>query len=264
MHLRKLTLAVAAMAAVTAAQAAIVTVRPIAGTDYETDQVISAATGASMAGMEVTVCVLGGGSTTCETKTWQSDDTETGGGASGSGWSLSLTGDTFLNPFVFEVKQDTVVRRLTINGRPGKTAFDVLGTPEGSPGSNGGLSFCIPNLESDEPPCLDTFDVPLTVVYSDRLFVPEATPTAQTASAFSILQADTSFFFYGDLYTVLDITFGDDGFTGDRLAFSSDTDNTGKIRQRINGAPTPATLALTGLALLGLAGTRRLAARPDR
>lgn len=194
-------------------------------------------TGFDMGNVAVTACFSVGG---CETSSWAGSSGQEGG-VTGNNWSLHLDGDSFSSTFLLTVsKLTSSLLSLSINGRPGLTAFDVTPPPDvGSPGSGTGQAFY---LEIDPGAVVGTIDV----VYSDKLSVGGTV--------------------HNDLYTVMTMNFsGGTGFTTGSMEFFADTDKTLNSSTPIvpvNGVPTPGTLALVGLALLGLAGQARRKAQP--
>jgi hypothetical protein len=205
-----------------------VSISTVDGTKYTTDDVFGfKTTGAMMAGTTVTVCNEGG---SCETKAW----VETGaaaGGATGTGWSLALDGDSFdTQTAAFVFKTSASIRSFMMDGRPGKTTFDIVTSEKLSPGSELGFPFTFVSSN----PSMD--DGQIGVLYSDALGVSDK--------------------FYGDLFLTMTVTFGT-AFSGE-LQFQTDTDNTGVIRQvDPNPVPEPATLTLVASGLLGVAACRR-------
>jgi hypothetical protein len=214
-----------------AALAATVSVSAVAGTSFTTTGVDEAMNGAGMAGITVTACPLAG---TCETKIWEaaSGNNAVAGGATGTNWSLGLNGDSFDVNFVFSSGTGTW-RSLSINTRGGLAAFDWIANPVLSPDSAAGLPF---SLQLPDPISgSGIFDVE----YSDVLYVGNAV--------------------YNDLYTIMTINFQDTGGFSGRMEFKADTDSIEDIAPRDPGTsvPTPATLALVGLGLVGVAVSRR-------
>jgi hypothetical protein len=112
------------------------------------------------------------------------------GSASGGDWSLSLTGNSFLSPWMFT--SSVAVKGLSISAFPGDIVFDVIHQPEHTPNSDSGRPFYTINQDLD-----------VSATYSDEVN----------------LQGT----FYKDLYATLDISFASD-YTG-TYQFYTDTDS---------------------------------------
>ena len=186
-----------------------------------------ATTGANMSGMEVTLNFMDGGS---ETATWQTTGA-TSGAAVGTGWSLSLDGDSFVSSWAADFG-DLIVLSMTLDGRPGLTLFDVTFTDSGTPGSEAGRDFA-----SDL-----AGDASIAATYSRQVALSGDAPVGDL---WSILTVD-----FADLLT--EQPFGE-------FTFVQDTDNDSR---RVTDVSAPAGLALFGTALLGLAGLGRRRQRP--
>lgn len=156
---------------------------PLHATTISLDQTF----GDDMAGMEVTADFLGGGS---ETATWGVTGSEAGG-AFGTDWSVTQSGETFSDPWTFSNSGQSIAS-LEINAIPGNTAFDTvyaIEEPPSTPGSALGIPFTV--LTGPTP---DSF------AYSDEIDVSK-----------------------GDLFGTLSVNYND-GFTG-TMTYLADTDN---------------------------------------
>lgn len=205
-----------------------VTVSATAGSPFDTAAVTEAVNGNEMHGMTVTACLVSGA---CETRTWIGDG-GTGGGASGTNWSLALDGDSYNNKFIFAGGGGW--KSLAINTRGGLATFDWIAPTEESPGSFLGIPFKLDVFDSGGVP---DPQFAISAEYSDVLFVGGQV--------------------YNDLYTVLTINITHStgqGFTGS-MEFFADTDKT----LAISPVPEPATLVTMGLGLAFLAALRRRA-----
>lgn len=255
--------ALLALATLTASHGAVaVAITPSvtfsAGTSYTTkDGILGiATTGYDMPGMIVTASFLSGAT---ESQTWVAGDFSTkAGGATGTGWKLTLEGDSNSAAWtLLNTGTDSLVG-LFIDLRPASAVFDAKvrvseQNPEGTPGSS--LGSNIRDSNNIEVPIWMNGPEGLIVsgTYSNELWLKD--------------------FFYGDLYLTLDMSFSRDGGGGlarnEFLTFRSDTDSLAtrgdiNIPEDGNGngnggtpVPTPGTLALLGLGFAGLAIRRR-------
>src|SRR5262249_19739164 len=135
-------------------------------------------------------------------------------GASGIGWSLSEIGDTFSSTWTFSNTGSTAIASFAFNCVPGNTVFDIVSSPDDSPGSSSGRPFS--NL--DGPSGLG-----VSALYTNRLTVGGV--------------------FYNDEYTMLVVSFAGGGLTGDHaITFLADTDNASPSTGGITpGVPEPST-----------------------
>lgn len=182
-----------------------------------------ATTGAMMNGMSVQAAFSGGLN---QTLSWAATGA-TSGGVTGTGWGLSLTGDSFGGNWLFTIDGNAGLGQLlslVLNGNPGYTVFDRDWTPyPGTADSANGMDF---NFVSG-------FTGDATVTYSDEVYVGADAPV-------------------GDLWHMLTVDFGTGGPRSD-FAFVQDTDNDARF-----SIPEPTSLAIVGLGLAALFGARRL------
>lgn len=167
--------------------AAFIALGTAAAPSYATTLSLDPTFGDDMAGMLVTVDFLGGGS---QSAIWGNTGTDAGG-AFGTDWSLTQSGDTFFDAWTFTSTGESIAS-LTINAIPGNTAFDTIYAieePPSTPGSALGIPFTV--LSGLAP---DSF------AYSDEIDI----------SA-------------GDLFGTLSLSYGS-GFMGE-MTYRADTDN---------------------------------------
>jgi hypothetical protein len=114
------------------------TVNYDSGTVYNTTALTGFQTyGNMMDGMSVTAYFVGGGSS----QQFWADTTALSGGVTGTGWSLSQSGDTFGGDWTFS-NTGTAISRLVMDGVSGDTIFDIDWQPyPGTDGSANGWTF---------------------------------------------------------------------------------------------------------------------------
>ncbi|MCO7225809.1 PEP-CTERM sorting domain-containing protein [Pleionea sp. CnH1-48] len=203
-----------------------------AGISYDTSGVDTYTTsGDDMNGMQITVQFSNGSS---ETVSFDSGvDGDNFGSATGSDWTLSFSGgSTFSSNWDFNNATTLDVAALIIDGRPGDTLFDYLYTFDSTPDSARGG----PGNPSG----------PTHVSSSQNNL------SAHFGYSNQVSLNDT---FYGDLYTTLTVSFGNYLTSGNTFTFRTDTDNV-KVVGDITPVPTPGTLAIFALGLLGLAARK--------
>jgi hypothetical protein len=144
-------------------------------------------------------------------------DTGAGAGAaSGTGWSLAESGDTFGNYWTLTSSIDLV--NLFIDAGIGDTMFDIVSGSEGTAGSALGWQFQLGNAGN----------------YTGDILVTYSGPISLTGDPFQ-----------GDLYRYMNIGFSS-AFTG-TLTFIADTDNASIEGDITPGIPAPGALVLAGL-----------------
>lgn len=195
---------------------AFATTQFLPGTGYQTSALTGYATsGAMMDGMTVTVTFDSGSTSTA---LW-ADIGLAAGAATGAGWSLSQSGDTFGG--TWSLSSDVAITKLFIDAGTGNTVFDrmLVNDAFGTDGSARGLHISDIN----------------TVTYKDSV-------------------ALTGFAPVGDLFRTLQIDFYQQV---NSYSFITDTDNLFYAGDLNPVVPEPSTVALLGLGLAGIAFMRK-------
>jgi hypothetical protein len=188
--------------------------------------------GSGMGGLQVTVTTVAGVSSTA---IW-APTTGLGGAASSSGlggWSLSATGNTFAALWNFAFSGTAgPLRSIELSGIGANIAFDRSQPSPGTAGSAQGRDFTV-DLDNDG----FADDPDWVVTYSTAIGLLGAAPL-------------------GDIFGVLTIDFGSDGFSGQSFAFLQDTDTFVPAGEPIP-EPGPLTLIATALTAAGLVRLQR-------
>lgn len=181
-------------------------------------------TGADMTGMSVDVAGVG----INESTSWAATGVGTGG-ASGTGWSLTESNDTFGGKWELSIDlgANVLIQTITFDGLPGDIVFDMYHTDpfddsftaEGTPGSGAGLTYS------------DFGGTSYDVKFQNQLYV-----GANAA--------------VGDIWGTMVIDFGD-GINKGEITFYQDTDRIG-----VN-VPEPGSIALLGGGLMMMGFMRR-------
>ena len=179
--------------------------------------------GSTMAGMKVSAYLADG---TSGSVFWSSFGGQSGG-AVGTGWSITETGDTWSNNWALQNNTGQGLLRFTIDGLPGSIVFDTTHGTD-TPGSASGLNFSVVSG-------LGINDIVAT--YKNACALPGQLPLE-------------------DIYGLLDVQFTNPGgfASGQILTFKADTDV----------VPEPGTAALLMLSGATILRRRRWGVHPQR
>jgi hypothetical protein len=216
-HLKLAGIALAAALATGGAQAAAI-VKDLSNPTSIPGLTGFATSGAMMNGLSVTASFSNGFS---QTLLWSATGA-TSGGVSGTGWGLSLDGDTFSAPWNFVFAPGTTALQLTSLVLDATNALTILDTTNPSPGTDDSAQGADFQIIGDA-----TLDGLTTATYSSVVGVSPAAPV-------------------GDLFQVLTVTFAQGQGPRTNFSFRQDTDNDARL------LPEPSTLALAGLLLAGM------------
>ncbi|MFA5242219.1 MAG: PEP-CTERM sorting domain-containing protein [Sulfuricella sp.] len=208
-----------------------ITATPVqAAVTYATDTATTSAipgltgystSGAKMSGMSVTASFSSG---VTQTLSWATTGALSGG-VSGTGWGLSLDGDTYSAPWNFTMSAAAgnlgSITQLILNGNSGYTVFDRTNPSWGTDGSAQGVDLWFSDSSIDA-----------LVTYSDQVSI---SPNAAV----------------GDLWHMITVDFTNGPASS--FIFYQDTDNDSRYGQ----VPEPAMLGLLGIGLLAAGLARR-------
>jgi PEP-CTERM motif len=223
------------MAAVAQASVVVVTKDASSASSVPGFSTTFQSSGASLEGLTVTASFSNG---LVEELVWTSFDTSAGG-VVGTGWGLSVSGETFSSAWDFTIDDGANLGNLTslkLDGTTSKTVFDTAAPSPGTPGSEDGSDFAFGTCAECE----------VEAIYSNAVFLGTDAPL-------------------NDLFRVLTLQFRefDDPLFGTILygptktwSFRQDTDLDSTYGTD-NEVPEPGSLALAGVALLGAGLARR-------
>ena len=209
-----------------ASSASVLVVKDTSVTDTIPGLTGYSTTGADMTGMRVTATFADGFT---ETLSWAGTG-GSGGGVTGTGWGLSVAGDTYSASWLFNIGAglgQLVSFKLDASGPGQVTLFDTLfdGDP-GTDDSASGVDFELLNCSSCDA----------TAAYSNVVAV------GGNAAV-------------GDNFHTLLVTFNNATGPRTNFTFSQDTDNDSRIL--VGFVPEPGSVALMALAMLGMGAALR-------
>ena len=204
------------------ATAAIINYLPPAGAPADIPGLTGFATsGSMMDGLAVTACFT----SFCETRAWTDGGGPNAGGVSGTGWGLTLDGDTFSDDWMFNIGANTgQLLTLLLDGRTGLTIFDRTQPSTGTAGSAQGRDWTTALNGGTS----------IDVTYLNPTGVGGAAPV-------------------GDLFQQVFVSFLDLSGPRTSFTFQQDTDNDSRFFQ----VPEPSSLLLLGLGVLAMSLVRR-------
>lgn len=252
----KLTHLAALFLLLTASAQAAVSVQVSPGTDLSVPYVVDfSPNGFTMDGLKVTAYFGANGS---EQVTWQAVPNTTSGQATGTGWFLRESGDTFFNAWELQNNTPFLMTGLLIEGGIfGHTVFDVQGLGRTTAGLvfSGDFDTTTGTTDSERGYTFDPLD-PDIATNSSSVF-PGLDVTADYLNRVKLNAAVSP---VGDLWTSLQINFGGPAgglVNGPSLGgavpfyFYADTDITGNLNLN---PPVPEPSSLVLFVSLGLVG----------